>query len=58
MNWQLYLGLSIMMFLEFAIWGAWAPVLASHLVGDLKFSGKQTAGYTQRFGWVVSYRRL
>lgn len=47
MNWQLYLGLSVMMFLEFAIWGAWAPVLASHLVGDLKFSGKQT-------GWIYA----
>ncbi len=47
MHWQLYLGLSVMMFLEFAIWGAWAPVLASHLVGDLKFSGKQT-------GWIYA----
>lgn len=47
MNWQLYLGLSVMMFLEFAIWGAWAPVLASHLVGNLKFSGKQT-------GWIYA----
>ena len=47
MSWQLYLGLSVMMFLEFAIWGAWAPVLASHLVGDLKFSGKQT-------GWIYA----
>jgi nucleoside transporter len=36
-----------MMFLEFAIWGAWAPVLASHLVGPLKMSGKQT-------GWIYA----
>lgn len=36
-----------MMFLEFAIWGAWAPVLASHLVGPLKMSGKQ-------IGWIYA----
>ena len=36
-----------MMFLEFAIWGAWAPILASHLVGPLKLSGKQT-------GWIYA----
>jgi nucleoside transporter len=47
MDWQLYLRLSLMMFLEFAIWGAWAPVLASHLVGPLKMSGKQT-------GWIYA----
>ena len=47
MNWQLYLKLSVMMFLEFAIWGAWAPVLASHLIGSLKMSGKKT-------GWIYA----
>jgi len=47
MSWQLYLSLSVMMFLEFAIWGAWAPVLASHLVGPLKMTGKQT-------GWIYA----
>ena len=36
-----------MMFLEFAIWGAWAPVLASHLIGSLKMSGKKT-------GWIYA----
>ena len=45
MNWQLYLSLSVMMFLEYAIWGAWSPVLAARLLGPLKFSGKQT-------GWI------
>jgi len=45
MNWPLYIQLSLMMFLQFAIWGAWAPVLAAHLLGPLKFTGKQT-------GWV------
>jgi nucleoside transporter len=47
MDWSLYLKLSIMMFLEFAIWGSWSPVLASHLVGPLKLSGKQT-------GWIYA----
>ncbi|MHC4124141.1 MAG: MFS transporter [Planctomycetota bacterium] len=47
MGWQLYIGLSVMMFLEFAIWGAWAPVLAARLLGPLKFSGKQT-------GWIYA----
>jgi len=46
-SWKLYTQLSLMMFLEFAIWGAWAPVLAAHLLGKLKFSGKQT-------GWIYA----
>ncbi|MBN2090022.1 MFS transporter, partial [candidate division KSB1 bacterium] len=32
--------LSIMMFLQYAIWGAWAPVLSAYLMG-LGFSGTQ-----------------
>ncbi len=47
MEWQLYLKLSTMMFLEYAIWGAWAPVLAARLLGPLKMSGKQT-------GWIYA----
>jgi nucleoside transporter len=34
-----------MQFLEFAIWGAWFPVLAARLFGPLKMSGKQV-------GWI------
>lgn len=34
-----------MMFLQFAVWGAWSPVLAARLLGPLKMSGKQT-------GWI------
>jgi len=45
MNWTLYFQLSLMMFLQFAIWGAWSPVLAARLLGPLKMSGKQT-------GWI------
>jgi MFS family permease len=36
-----------MMFLEFAVWGAWYPVIAARLLGPLKFSGKQT-------GWIYA----
>ena len=42
-----YLALSAVMFLEYAIWGAWAPVLAARLLGPLKMTGKQT-------GWIYA----
>ena len=47
MNTDLYVRLSAMMFLEYAVWGAWAPVLATRLLGPLKMSGKQT-------GWIYA----
>ena len=47
MNWELYLRLSALMGLEFAIWGAWMPVLAVRLLGPLKMSGRQT-------GWIYA----
>jgi len=43
----LYVKLSAMMFMEFAVWGAWMPVLAARLLGPLKMTGKQT-------GWIYS----
>ncbi len=43
MTGTLYGQLSVMMFLEFAVWGAWAPVLAAYLLGTLKLNGKQTS---------------
>ncbi len=43
MTGALYGQLSVMMFLEFAVWGAWAPVLGAYLLGTLKLSGKQTS---------------
>ncbi len=39
--------LGAMMFLQYAIWGAWAPVLSSHLLNDLGFSGAQV-------GWIYA----
>lgn len=39
MNVKLRLG--IMMFLQYAIWGAWAPVLSEYLINELGFTGLQ-----------------
>ena len=47
MNALLYVKLSAVMALEYAVWGAWMPVLAARLLGPLKFSGKQT-------GWIYA----
>jgi nucleoside transporter len=47
MEFRLYFALSFAMFMEFAIWGAWAPVLAARLLGPLKMTGKQT-------GWIYA----
>jgi nucleoside transporter len=47
MEWKLYFALSFTMFMEYAIWGAWMPVLAARLVGPLQMSGKQT-------GWIYA----
>ncbi len=47
MSTSLYIKLSIVMALKFAVWGAWLPVLAARLLGPLKFSGKQT-------GWIYA----
>jgi nucleoside transporter len=33
--------LSVMMFLEFVIWGSWLPMLASYLSNVLQFSGRE-----------------
>lgn len=46
-SFDLYLALSVAMFLEYAIWGAWAPVLAARLLGPLNFTGKQA-------GWIYA----
>jgi nucleoside transporter len=57
MRWSLRIRLSLMMFLEFAIWGAWAPVLWPYLVGKpadggLGFSDFQ-AGWMYNALWLA-----
>jgi MFS family permease len=47
MKTTLYLQLSALMFMEYAVWAAWMPVLAARLLGPLKMSGKQT-------GWIYA----
>ena len=47
MEWKLYFALSFAMFMEYAIWGAWMPILAARLLGPLKMTGKQT-------GWIYA----
>ncbi|MCE5268784.1 MAG: MFS transporter [Planctomycetaceae bacterium] len=47
MDWNSYVRVSALMFLEFAVWGAWMPVLALRLLGPLKLNGKQT-------GWIYA----
>src|SRR5512142_1282460 len=42
-----YLKVSALMFMEFAVWAAWMPVLAARLLGPLQMSGKQT-------GWIYA----
>ena len=44
---NVYIPVSLVMFLEYAVWGAWAPVLAARLLGPLKMTGKQT-------GWIYA----
>ncbi|KXK36875.1 MAG: putative nucleoside transporter YegT [Candidatus Hinthialibacteria bacterium OLB16] len=47
MNFGLRLKLSIMMVLQYAVWGAWAVPLASYMSGPLGFDGASV-------GWVYS----
>ncbi|MBN1590092.1 MAG: MFS transporter [Pirellulales bacterium] len=44
---KLYIQLSLLMGFEFAVWGAWCPVLAARCLGPLKMNGKQT-------GWIYA----
>ncbi len=42
-SWQLYLSISLMMYLDYAIRGSWAPVLSAQLLGPMKMTGRQTS---------------
>ena len=41
------IAVGAMFFMEYAVWGAWMPVLAARLLGPLKMSGRQT-------GWIYA----
>ena len=49
MNRYVRTQLSLMMFLEYAIWGAWLPLLTSYLTGSLKFTGQEAAAIMNTF---------
>lgn len=56
MNTEIRLKLSLMMFLEFFIWGAWFVTLGTFLANNLNASGTQTAAAfsTQSFGAIIA----
>jgi len=43
--------LSVMMFLEYVIWGSWLPLLALYLGGTLKFTGAE-------IGWIFATQAI
>lgn len=53
---DLYIRLSLMMFLQFAVWGAWSVMIAGHMEYNLHFSGKQISYIfgTTAFGSIIS----
>lgn len=53
---SLYFRLSLMMFLQFAVWGAWSVMIAGHMQDNLHFDGKQISYVfgTTAFGAIIS----
>jgi nucleoside transporter len=52
----LYWRLSIMMCLQFAVWGAWSVMIANHMESNLHFDGKHISYVfgTTAFGAIIS----
>ena len=52
----IYARLSIMMFLQFAVWGAWSVMIANHMESNLHFDGKHISYVfgTTAFGAIIS----
>ncbi len=55
-DWRLFTRLSLMMFLEYAVWGAWSVMIALHMGNKLHFTGFQIGLVfgTTAFGAVLS----
>ncbi|HEY3413035.1 MAG TPA: MFS transporter [Armatimonadota bacterium] len=53
---SLYVRLSMMMFLQFAVWGAWSVMIANHMESNLHFDGKHISYVfgTTAFGAIIS----
>ncbi|MCP4645397.1 MAG: nucleoside permease [bacterium] len=51
MNGKVRTQLSIMMFLEFFVWGAWCVTMSAYLLHGLEFSGGQVAGAYSTTAW-------